>query len=40
MGIQWLQVFVFLAGLSIPVTVLVSAAADTARHEKNRRKGK
>jgi hypothetical protein len=39
MGIQWLQVFVFLAGLSIPVTVLVSAAADTARSERERGKG-
>ena len=35
MGIQWLQVFVCLAGLSIPVGVLLFAAADTARAKKD-----
>jgi hypothetical protein len=34
MGIQWFQVFVCLAGLSIPVSVLLFAAADTARAKK------
>ena len=37
MGIQWFQALVFLAGLSIPVAVLVFAAADTARSEKDQR---
>ena len=34
MGIKWLQVFICLAGLSIPVGVLLFAAADTARAKK------
>ncbi|MED5585963.1 MAG: hypothetical protein VYB61_06375 [Verrucomicrobiota bacterium] len=34
MEIQWFQVLVCVAGLAIPVGVLVSAAADTARAEK------
>ncbi len=37
MGIQWFQAAVFLAGLSIPAAVLVSAAADTARAERQKR---
>jgi hypothetical protein len=38
MDIQWLQVCVCIAGLAIPVGVLVSAAADTVRAEKGRGK--
>ena len=34
MGIQWFQVFICLAGLAIPVGVLLFAAADTAREQK------
>ena len=34
MEIQWLQVLVFFTGLSIPVGVLIAAAADTARSDK------
>lgn len=34
MGIQWIQVLICLAGLSIPVGVLLFAAADTARAQK------
>ncbi len=36
MDIQWLQVCACVAGLAIPVVVLVLAAADTARAEKGR----
>jgi hypothetical protein len=39
MGIQWFQAIVFLTGLSIPVGVLVAAAADTARSENEKGKG-
>ena len=34
MGIQWIQVLICLVGLSIPVGVLLFAAADTARAQK------
>jgi len=34
MSIQWFQVFICLAGLAIPVGVLLFAAADTARAQK------
>ena len=34
MGIQWIQVLICLAGISIPVGVLLFAAADTARAQK------
>lgn len=37
MDIQWPQVIIFLSGLSIPVGVLIVAAADTARAEKRQR---
>ena len=36
MGIQWIQVLICLVGLSIPVGVLLFAAADTARAQKKR----
>lgn len=39
MGIQWFQAFVFLVGLSIPVGVLIAAAADTARAQDDKRNG-
>ena len=35
MEIQWVQAFVFVTGLSIPVGVLIAAAADTAKSEKD-----
>ena len=37
MGIQWIQVLICLVGLSIPVGVLLFAAADTARAQRNER---